>query len=300
MAKMIRLPAPFGPHFPLVGAAVVAGAIFQTEVVFALPPDSAASGDTSAAASAEAAKANSATSASADAGATGAAAKQSEEVTANGKDAGSAKPAAALAPAAEGPAWETAPSLRRAGFSMGVLLGGSLGNVSGYPNDVAKRGKPEFLTDTGFAYGGNATLWLGGALADWLVFGAGLSASYAQGNGTVVQGFTFLFRTEIFPLFSLGGAFHDLGLSVDTGAGSYTGEVENKPSGDAGKLIAPVIESGAASRVGIGAFYDGLRVSKLSGGPFVSFDYTWSSNMAQPLLMIGFRGALYVKAPKKQ
>src|SRR5262245_41827613 len=55
----------------------------------------------------------------------------------------------------ESPAWETAPATRRAGFSMGVLLGGAAGQVTGYPNDVNKRGRAEFLADTGAALGGN-------------------------------------------------------------------------------------------------------------------------------------------------
>ena len=208
-------------------------------------------------------------------------------------------PAAPAAPAEEKPAWETAPSLRRAGFTVGVSFGGSLGNVTGFPADIRKR-TADFRADTGAGFGGGATLWLGGALTDWLVFGAGLGAARTQGNGTVVQGFTFVFHTEVFPLFSLGGVFQELGFGLDTGAGSFTGEVENKPAGDAGKLIAPVIESGAASRVGASIFYDGLRLWKVSTGPFVAFDYTWSATLNQPLFMIGLRTALYTKAPKKR
>ncbi len=182
---------------------------------------------------------------------------------------------------------------------MGVSFGGSIGNVTGFPADIRKR-TADFRADTGAGFGGGATLWLGGALTDWLVFGAGLGAAHTQGNGTVVQGFTFVFHTEVFPLFSLGGVFQELGIGLDTGAGSFTGEIENKPAGDAGKLIAPVIESGAASRVGASIFYDGLRLWKVSTGPFVAFDYTWSATLNQPLFMIGLRTALYTKAPKKR
>ena len=195
--------------------------------------------------------------------------------------------------------WENAPSLRRAGFSMGLHLAGGFGNVSGFPADIKKR-TDAFRADTGVALGGSATLWLGGALSDWLVFGVGLGGGRSQGNGTVVQGITFVFHTEVFPLFWLGGVFHDLGVGLDTGAGSFTGELENKPAGDAGKLIAPVIESGAASRVGASIFYDGLRFSKFSTGPYVAFDYTWSATLNQPLLLVGLRTALYTKAPKKK
>jgi hypothetical protein len=209
-------------------------------------------------------------------------------------------PAASAAAKPETPAWETEAATRRAGFSLGVLIGGAAGQITGYPNDVNKRGKTQFYADTGAALGGNLTLWLGGALTDWLVFGAGLSGTMATGNGILVQGLTFAFHTEIFPLFSLGGIWQEIGVGFDTGVGNFTGELENKPAGDAGKLIGPVMDSGAASRFAASVFYDGLRLSKISAGPFVSFDYSWSPTMERPLVVIGLRSALYVKAPKKK
>lgn len=215
-------------------------------------------------------------------------------------DAPKTDPAPAAPVGTETPAWEKAPSLRRAGFSVGVLFGGGLGNITGSPADIEKRGKAEFRTDMGAAFGGNATLWLGGALTDWLVFGVGLGGGMYQGGGTKLEGFTFVFHTEAFPLFWLGGLWHDMGISLDTGAGSFTGEVQDKPAGAAGQLIAPVIESGAASRVGVGVFYDGFRLWKVSTGPFVAFDYTWSATLSQPVVLLGLRTALYTKAPKKK
>lgn len=202
----------------------------------------------------------------------------------------------AATPKQDLPAWETEPATRRAGFTLGLLVGAAGGQVSGYPNDVNKRGKAQYFADTGAAFGGGGTVFLGGALADWLVFGAGLSGARAQGNGIVVQGFTFTLHTEVFPLFPLGGAWRELGVAIDTGAGQYTGELEKKPSKDA----SPVIDSGAASRFAATLFYDGLRAWKLSAGPFVSFDYSWSSTMERPLFILGLRSALYVKAPKKK
>lgn len=201
---------------------------------------------------------------------------------------------------AEVPAWEKAPPERRSGFSVGILAGGGLGNITGYPADIEKRGKAEYRADLGAAYGGGGTLWLGGALTDWLVFGVGLGGASYQGNGITVQGFTFVFHTEVFPLYWMGGAFRELGLFLDTGAGSYNGELNEKPAGTGANLVPPVIESGAASRVGVGVFYDGLRVWKLSAGPYVGLDYTWSATLTQPMVVLGLRGALYVKAPVKK
>lgn len=208
---------------------------------------------------------------------------------------------AATAPAApeKNVAQDPIVSTRRAGFTVGVLGSFGFGNITGYPNDVEKRGKPQYLTDTGVAYGANGTVFLGGAITDWLVFGAGLGGTYSVGNNTVVSGYTILLHTEVFPLFWLGGFFRDAGIALDTGPGVITGERADKPTGAAGKLIAPVIDSGLASRLSVTAFYDGLRLWKMSAGPYIAFDYTWSATLEQPLVLIGLRGALYVKTPKK-
>lgn len=212
-------------------------------------------------------------------------------------------PAAAPPPAAEpekNPAQDPVVATRRGGFTVGLMGAFGLGNITGYPLDVAKRGKAEYLADTGVAFGPNGNFFVGAALSDWLVFGLGLGGTYSLGKDTVVSGYTFLLHTEVFPLFWLGGVFRDTGISLDTGAGQITGELANKPSGAAGKQIAPVIDSGAASRVAVSAFYDGLRLWKMSAGPYVAFDYTWSATLSQPLFQVGLRAALYVKAPTKK
>jgi len=213
-------------------------------------------------------------------------------------DAAAPGTAATTTAAPETPSWETAPATRRAGFAVGVQLSAALGNVTGYPNDLRKVGRAEYRADLGAAFGGSATVWLGGALADWLVFGVGLGGSRLEGNGAVAQGVTFLFHTEVFPLFTLGGRWRDLGISLDTGAGNIVADLSDKPAGSAGKLIPALIDSGAASRVGASIFYDGLRLWKVSAGPFVSFDYTWSGTLSQPLALVGWRTALYAKAKK--
>ena len=169
-------------------------------------------------------------------------------------DAATSAPVASTPATPETPAWETALATRRGGFTVGLSLGASLGNITGYPNDIRKNGRPEYLTDMGAAFGGGGTLWLGGALADWLVFGVGVGFNRSQGGGAITLALTFVFHTELFPLFTLGGVWRELGISFDTGAGSVTGEAENKPAGEAGKLVGPLIESGAASRVGAGGF----------------------------------------------
>src|SRR5687768_11464959 len=79
--------------------------------------------------------------------------------------------------------FEVAPAERRSGFSLGIATGLSLVSVSGYPNDVAKIGLPEFEAHTGLGFSTGFALWLGGALTDWLSVGIGTASGGVEGNG---------------------------------------------------------------------------------------------------------------------
>lgn len=184
---------------------------------------------------------------------------------------------------------------RRGGFTFGLSAAFGIGPISGYPLDVAKLGKARYLTEVGASTGANGTVWIGGALTDWLVFGLGAGGTYSVGNGIVTKGYTFVFHTEAFPLFWAGGPLREIGIAFDTGAGQITAEPEQGASPTAG----PLIDSGAASRVGASLFYEGLKLWKVSAGPFAAFDYTWSASLSQPLFLIGLRTSLYAKAPTK-
>src|SRR4051794_8377100 len=113
-------------------------------------------------------------------------------------------------------------ALRRSDFAFGANLAGGFGTASGYPNDVAKLGDERYHASSGPGGGTSTTLWLGAALADWLVFGIGLSGCTFAGSGTLSQGGAFVVHVEGFPLFYRGGAFHDLALVGDFGVGQRT------------------------------------------------------------------------------
>lgn len=174
---------------------------------------------------------------------------------------------------------------RRCGFTIGLLGGGHLGTARGYPNDALKIDREEFLTDVGFAGGGLGELYVGIALADWMVFGLGfayggtLSADHESAFGGLA------FRIDAFPAYAAGGVFEDLGLMVEAGFGITNTDL----SADGTR----VIESGAASRVAVGAFYEGIRLWKLSMGPYVAADVMFSQSVTQPAAWIGWRTALY-------
>ncbi|WP_044986991.1 hypothetical protein [Sorangium cellulosum] len=176
-------------------------------------------------------------------------------------------------------------AVRRSGFTAGIAGGLALGSAAGFPNDVQKIGYERYYTETGVGIGGGGYVWLGGVLADWLTFGLafgghGLSAA---DHGALAGG--VMFHTEVFPLFSLGERWTEVGVIVDAGTGvAYT-----TPDGS----DADVIDGALPARIGGGVFYEGIRLWKVSMGPWLYADYTWSTSVRQPGLYLGWRTALY-------
>lgn len=182
--------------------------------------------------------------------------------------------------------WLDAPPHRRCGFNIGLHLGPMVGGATGYPNDALKLDREEFQTDTGAAFGGNLGIWIGIALADWFTVGLGPSFGRLQNGDTQTRFFALGFHLDVFPAFGLGGAWEDLGVTVDAGLGAAT----TNDAEDADELL---IEAPIASRLGVGAFWEGIEVWKLSMGPFASFDAMWSPNALRPAAWLGWRTAFY-------
>lgn len=176
---------------------------------------------------------------------------------------------------------------RRTVLTMGISLGGSVGSAAGFPNDPTKIGLIGYYTDSGIGFGFSSRAWAGFALRDFLIFGASVAAlGFPTGDNTVILG-TVGFHTEVFPLFPLGGTFRELGLALETGIG--TGIV--MPGTDTSKLL---VDGGYSSSIGVSAFYEGVRVGpKVSMGPYLGYDYVWSSSLRGGAFVLGWRTALY-------
>ncbi len=196
-------------------------------------------------------------------------------------------PAPEPSPPAEETTWLEAPAERRCGFTFGLALGAHMGNVSGFPLDALKVGRDEHEVDTGFSGGGSAMGWVGLAPTDWIVFaGAGSYGRLASSSHGTEFGAVAI-HLDAFPLFFLGDAWRDLGVTFEGGIGVTTSRENDSESDD------PAIDSGAASRISAGIFYEGVRAWKISMGPFVSYDMMWSPSVNQPTAWIGWRSALY-------
>jgi len=176
---------------------------------------------------------------------------------------------------------------RRTVLAMGISIGATLGSASGFPNDPTKIGLISNYTDSGIGFGYGARAWAGFALRDFLVFGGSIGTmGFDAGENVVLLG-TVGFHTEIFPLFPLGGSFRELGLALETGIG--TGFLT--PGEDTSKYL---VDGGLTSSIGFSAFYEGVRVGpKLSMGPYIGYDYLWSSSMRGGTFVLGWRTALY-------
>ncbi|WP_437943460.1 hypothetical protein WMF27_40365 [Sorangium sp. So ce281] len=199
--------------------------------------------------------------------------------------AAAAQPAASGETPAADPLFAPRSAVRRGGLAAGIAGGLALGSAAGFQNDVQKIGFQRHYTETGVGIGAGGYVWIGGALADWLTFGAafgghGLSAA---DHASLAGG--FMLHTEVFPLFSLADRWRDVGVAFDAGTGvAYT-------TSDADG--AEVIDGALPARIGGGVFYEGIRLWKVAMGPWLYADYTWSTSVRQPGFYLGWRTALY-------
>lgn len=190
--------------------------------------------------------------------------------------------APALAETDEEP-FEITPAERRSGFSFGIAAGLALASASGYPNDVAKIGLPEFEASTGLGFSTGFSLWLGGALTDWLSVGIGTASGGVEGNGLTGGGASLHVRIESFPLFYRQGAWRDLGVAFTAGTGAFSLERGSETAA----------EGEGTSAVGAGVFFEPWRFWQIATGPQIEYSHHFSRSFAAHTLVVGWRAAFY-------
>ena len=174
-------------------------------------------------------------------------------------------------------------STRRSDVVLELKLAPALGWARGYPNEASKLDDPRYLTNSHAAVGYDYGFWIGGALRDWFTFALGYEGFRIQRKTLNVPGYAFTLRTEIYPAWTLGCPWRDLGVALDFGIGAMTMDRNGSPRADGGAI-------GAA---GVEVFHETLRVGGLAIGPTLGYRELFSQSLKGNLTYAGLHAAFY-------
>jgi hypothetical protein len=197
-----------------------------------------------------------------------------------------APPPAALTQ--EGSELPVPPTQRRGGFVLGASLNYGTGFAAGYPNKIQEIGDPDFRTELNTPFYAGLSLFLGGAIRDWLTVALTMASGGAQQDDSRLGGFMLGLRIESFPAYSLGGAWRDVGLVTQFGVGS------NAVLDQEDKVIA---DGGSMRSLGVGAFFQPLRWWHMGFGPGVMYLHQSSDSMHINMFSLGLRAVFYGEHP---
>jgi hypothetical protein len=187
-----------------------------------------------------------------------------------------------------------APPKRRAGIVLGVEVGLGLAGSSGYPNDSNDIGDPNYYAASGLMTGGGGSVFVMGALSDYLNFGFFAGEAKFGTHEWYSSGAAGGLRVEIFPLYSLGGPLRDLGVLLKTGIGSTT--LVNRQIGLSDGEPA-VSQTGVGAFIAPGVFYEFWLFRGMGGhfalGPSLEYDAMYSESMERHGALLGLRFLWY-------
>jgi hypothetical protein len=200
---------------------------------------------------------------------------------------------AAAVPTGEvpGPTELPAPHSLRSGLVVGLSLGAGVGGASGYPNDINQIGDPNYYSASGWMFGTSETLFVMGALTDYLNAGFFFGqATYrnADWKSTGAQGGL---RLEVFPLAVVFPRLAGLGALAQFGIGG--GSLTATAPSAAGLPQA----DGTQSFADIGVLYEWAFGHVLGGhfaaGPSLEYEAVWSQPFERHGLFASGRVAFY-------
>lgn len=178
---------------------------------------------------------------------------------------------------------------------MGMTMGFGPSQASGFENSVASISDPSNRVDTGLELGSSFSIWLGGAIRDWLSVGVGIASTTTLTGNPMGFNPALILHVEGFPLFMRGGTWQDLGIAIDGGLGTGTIVDRNQSGGQ-----KPLAEGGSMSTVGATIFYEPLRFWHFSAGPSLSYTHAFSQSMNADRVILGFRLSLYGVVPERK
>lgn len=171
----------------------------------------------------------------------------------------------------------------RSDLMIGLRVAPALGWVRGYPNEASKIDQAQYLANTHAAGGTNFAVYLGGALRDWFTFSLGVELPGLTGNSLKASGGLFTLRTEIYPAWSLGCAWRDLGVAFDFGIGSMKIKRDN----------VQVADGGAIGVAGIEVFHETIHLGGFAFGPALGYQQMFSPSLNGNVLYLGLHAAFY-------
>lgn len=206
-----------------------------------------------------------------------------------------AKSAAAdLVPAAAGGGQSDAstlpaPHALRSGLVLGLALGGGVGGASGYPNDINQIGDPSYYSASGWMVGSSYTLFLMGAVTDYLNFGVFFGQASFRNADWRSTGSEGGVRLEAFPLAVVLPKLAGLGALAQFGVGG------SKLTAT-GPAAAPPAQ-GTQSFGDVGLLYEWafgyLKHGHFAAGPSLEYEAIWSQSIERHGLVASVRVAFY-------
>jgi hypothetical protein len=176
----------------------------------------------------------------------------------------------------------------RSGVVMGFTFGAGLVGASGYPNDSSKIGDPNYYSASGWMLGTGESLFLMGALTDYLSFGFWYAHANASNGNWRSSGDGGGLRVEVFPLVGILPRLHGLGVLAQFGLGA--GNLTAKAPG-------PLQAEGTQSFATAGVFHEWSFGHFLGGhfaaGPSLEYSAIWSLPFERHGLVATARLAFY-------
>ena len=176
----------------------------------------------------------------------------------------------------------------RSGLLVTLGLGFGLAGASGYPNNSTEIGNPDFYSSSDLLTGSGTTLYVAGALADYVNFGFVIASQSFRSKDWTERGTGIGFRAEVFPLITLVPALKGVAAFAQFGIGSakLDARVGNYPEA-----------LGTQSFIGVGALWEFTIFHLLGGhgvvGPTLEYDAIYASSISSGAALLGVRVGFY-------
>lgn len=171
----------------------------------------------------------------------------------------------------------------RSDVVIGFRIAPVLGWARGYPNEASKIDQPQYLANTHTGAGLDYALYFGGALRDWFTFALGYESIGFTGNSTSAAAGIYTLRTEIYPAWTLGCPWRDLGIALDFGIGGMKMKRDS----------VEVANGGAIGVAGFEVFHETLRLGGFAFGPALGYRQLFSPSLDANVLYLGLHSAFY-------